>query len=303
VTERLPYVQQNRTVAGGAGHNAQEWRYLNTGLSRAGVAAPADLKVTAGTGMAVNVAAGGAFVPDAASPAGLYHTYNDAAVSVPIDPSHATLGRIDRIVMQVLDTAFGDAEDRARITVVKGTPAGSPAAPALPRASVNLANVTVPAAASSIVAGNIAEGRTVGAGGAGAARGLVWSFDVGSLPGVSRQVTDTTPMIDCFTNQVVPLEVGRLYSWIWSGTIVFAANGAGADLRVRHGGADFETVWLLLSYAANLTSLAGYQGKVWKATATSVNVSLRFQRTVGANAVTINAGAWLQLLDLGAQPV
>ena len=28
MTERLPYVQQNRTVAAGTGHNAQEWRWM-----------------------------------------------------------------------------------------------------------------------------------------------------------------------------------------------------------------------------------------------------------------------------------
>lgn len=132
-----------------------------------GVAFPNDFGVTQnGTpNMSVNVLAGRAFIRSgnaSSVAAGTYAVFNDATVNVAISASDPTNPRIDLVVIQVRDTNYGEAASDARITVVTGTPAASPAVPSLasfPNALV-LAQVAVAAATTSIVTANITDKRT-----------------------------------------------------------------------------------------------------------------------------------------------
>jgi hypothetical protein len=137
-----------------------------------GVAISTDLAVTAnGTpNMSVNVAAGSAFIRGTQSALqGVYHAINDATVNLSISAADPTNARRDLIILQVRDAAYGGADNDARLVVVTGTPAASPADPSLaayPNALV-LARVTVAAADTSITSGEITDLRTrvIGRGG------------------------------------------------------------------------------------------------------------------------------------------
>lgn len=113
--------------------------------------------------MSVNVAAGRAVVrsTEAASLlAGAYSFLNDATVNLSIAASDPTNPRIDLVIAQVRDSNYSGASTDARIAVVTGTPAGSPAVPAVPDSCVVLAQVAVAALATTIVNANIADKRT-----------------------------------------------------------------------------------------------------------------------------------------------
>lgn len=107
-----------------------------------------ELLVTAdGSAMQVTVSSGAAHLVG-------FGFDSDAAEVLPIDAADATFSRLDRIVVR-LDRA----SDTIDFAVSKGTPAASPALPALDTSDtgfeVHLATVTVPAAAGVITAGNV----------------------------------------------------------------------------------------------------------------------------------------------------
>lgn len=150
-------------------HSAVDYRValassIGPGLS--GVAASADLKVTEKSGtanMSVDVAGGGVFVASTRSAAqGTYHAYSTATINVAIAASDPTNPRIDRILVQIRDQAQDAAltQNDARILVVQGTPAATPAAPTITvQDYTELARVTVPAAATAISNANISDQR------------------------------------------------------------------------------------------------------------------------------------------------
>lgn len=138
------------------------------GQLQAGVWDAGDFKVTQGTNMVLNVAAGFALVPaNNAGNAGLYHIQNDAAMTVTIPAANATLPRVDQIVIDVSDSAHGgDAGDTPALTVVQGTPTSGAtlanrngAVASLPSNTLRIADVFVGAAVTSITTANIMDRR------------------------------------------------------------------------------------------------------------------------------------------------
>lgn len=117
------------------------------------------MAVIAGSGLTVVVSAGYCCVPNSAS--GLQGGYvtglmNSAALSLAsADPAQK---RIDLVCVTVND--LGTSASSAGVQVITGTAAASPAAPALPSDSIPLANVTVPAGASSLGPGAVADQRS-----------------------------------------------------------------------------------------------------------------------------------------------
>lgn len=106
--------------------------------------------------MSVNVAGGGAFIRGTSAAAqGVYSFYNDGTVNLSIDAADPTNARKDLIVCQVRDSAYAGSDDDARLFVVKGTAAGSPADPTMPANSLILARVNVAAGATSITTSDI----------------------------------------------------------------------------------------------------------------------------------------------------
>lgn len=112
-----------------------------------------DLQVIPGNGMAVKVSKGGCHIEGALA-------YNDNAITLSLEAANATLRRIDRIVAR-----FNTSTSvRSIMVYVKtGTNATNPVAPALQRESnfweLGLADITIPAEATSISASNILDTR------------------------------------------------------------------------------------------------------------------------------------------------
>lgn len=115
---------------------SQLFRTLNAGVN--GTPSGGQLAVSAGTGLAVNVAAGQAMVRG-------HYYISTATESLALATADATNGRIDTIVLTLDPTV-----NSIVLAVVTGTPAGSPVAPTLTQTDAGvfqfpLANVLVPA--------------------------------------------------------------------------------------------------------------------------------------------------------------
>jgi hypothetical protein len=119
-----------------------------------------ELFITAtGSSMSVNIAAGAGLVQ------GVLYDQLIAGV-IPIAAAHATLPRIDTIVMEVVPPGAGDdIEGRSEVVVVQGTAAATPVAPTLTQTTslwqVPLANVAVGAAVLVIGSDKITDRRTL----------------------------------------------------------------------------------------------------------------------------------------------
>jgi hypothetical protein len=123
-----------------------------------GVRGVGDLIVSAGAGMSVNVAAGLAFVKGTIQTfQGMYVVPNDGVVNLAISAANASLARNDLIIVRVQDSQYAGSNNLGTLEVVTGTAAASPADPTPPANSLTLARVVVPAAAASIVSGNITD--------------------------------------------------------------------------------------------------------------------------------------------------
>lgn len=120
---------------------SQMFRTLNAGVN--GSPSGSELKVTAGTGLQVAVAAGQAMVRG--------HFYiSTASENLTIGTANASNPRIDSVVLRLDPTA-----NSIVLAVVAGTPASSPVAPTLTQTDAGvfeylLATVLVPAASTSV---------------------------------------------------------------------------------------------------------------------------------------------------------
>jgi len=110
-----------------------------------------NLQVSPGSGLAVSVAAGSAWING-------YRYENTDALNLPLTTANGSNPRIDRIVVRLSMVSRS-----IQLAAVAGTPAASPLAPALTRTSdvyeLGIADVLVPAAATSIAANNITDTR------------------------------------------------------------------------------------------------------------------------------------------------
>jgi hypothetical protein len=110
-----------------------------------------NLQVSPGTGLAVGVAAGSAWING-------YRYENTDALNMPLATANGSNPRIDRIVVRLSQISRS-----IQLAVVSGTPAATPVAPALTRTSdvyeLGIADVLVPAAATFIAPNNITDTR------------------------------------------------------------------------------------------------------------------------------------------------
>lgn len=110
--------------------------------------------------MSVNVAAGHVWIDGTESATqGAYHCYNDATKNLVIAASDPTNPRKDLVVAKVQDAAYSGAVNAWTLAVVTGTPAASPAEPAVPANAVVLAMINVAALATTITNANITDRR------------------------------------------------------------------------------------------------------------------------------------------------
>lgn len=144
-------------------HNSEVLRNMVRSLRLgAGVCTSTDMAVSAPGGMFVAVAFGRAIIDGTETTLqGAYALYNDASVSKAIAAADPTNPRRDLICAKVQDQDYSGAVRAWSLAVVTGVPAVSPALPALPANAIPLADVTVPALAGSIIAGNITDIRPI----------------------------------------------------------------------------------------------------------------------------------------------
>jgi hypothetical protein len=110
--------------------------------------------------MSVNVAAGHAWIDGTESAVqGAYHGYNDATKNLVVAASDPTNPRKDLVVAKVQDAAYSGAVNAWSLVVVTGTPAASPAEPAVPANGVVLALIDVAALATTVTTANITDRR------------------------------------------------------------------------------------------------------------------------------------------------
>ena len=114
-------------------------------------ATAANPQVSPGTGLAVGVAEGSAWING-------YRYENTDALNMPLATANGSNPRIDRVVVRLSMISRS-----IQLAVVTGTPAATPVAPALTRTSdvyeLGIADVLVPAAATSIAPNNITDTR------------------------------------------------------------------------------------------------------------------------------------------------
>jgi hypothetical protein len=114
-------------------------------------ASPTNLQVAAGTGMAINVAAGSVWIN------GRYYENTDSMEMI-ISTANGTNPRIDRVVVRL------SMPDRAiNLAVLTGAPSTNPAATALTRTSdtyeLGIADILIPASSAAVAANNITDTR------------------------------------------------------------------------------------------------------------------------------------------------
>ena len=144
------------------------------------VAVSTDFIVAPGAGMQVTLTDGQAFIAGKNTTAqGYYLVWDGSSSSKAITTAHATYARIDRVILCIRDSQYGalpgGKSNGPEVIIVDGVPAASPVAASDgdvttivgPGGWYELAQVTVPANATSISAGNIVDKRVAGAGGSG----------------------------------------------------------------------------------------------------------------------------------------
>jgi hypothetical protein len=114
-------------------------------------ASATNLQATPGNGLAVSVAAGSAWING-------YRYENTDDLNLPLTTANGSNPRIDRIVVRLSQVSRS-----IQLAVVDGTPAATPSTPALTRTSdiyeLGIADVLIPAAATSIATNNITDTR------------------------------------------------------------------------------------------------------------------------------------------------
>lgn len=145
-------------------YTAEQDRLIQQAIySTSGTVGTGSLAITAqgSPNMTVNAAAGWCAIVGSGSPnLGAYVAYNNATTILTITTANPTNPRIDRVVVTVNDAAYSGSTNNVVFTVIAGTPAVSPTAPATPANSISLATIAVAAATTTITSGNITDTRT-----------------------------------------------------------------------------------------------------------------------------------------------
>jgi hypothetical protein len=133
-------------------YSADEFRAMTEAFGSGGVRSMTDF-TPSGTGTTVTVTKGVAVVRDTTADTA-YVCRRTASTSLDITNGlgmTAGQSRIDLIVVQVFDsTVIGGVLDKAQLKIVAGTAGTSPAAPALPRAAIEIGRVLVQAGQGSL---------------------------------------------------------------------------------------------------------------------------------------------------------
>lgn len=163
-----------------------------------------DLKVSqraAGANLSVDVAAGACWVLGDTNPAAqpIYRCRNDAVKNLGITPDPTNPRKVI-VVAQVIDETFAGSGRLWELQTIHGTPAASPAEPALPSSALKLAVVDVAAGATQIVNANITDARVRAKVGSGQAQINAGSVGYGTSLPASPVDGQEFVLVDSLTN-------------------------------------------------------------------------------------------------------
>ena len=106
-----------------------------------------------------NTAQTGYGLPSDFTSQGAYCFYNDGTVTLDIATADPSNPRIDIVCASVEDAQYQGSNNEPVLQVITGTPGASPSAPSAPATSVVLAQISVPAGATSITNADITDER------------------------------------------------------------------------------------------------------------------------------------------------
>lgn len=211
-------------VASGS-HSAELDRLAHLALvaGQEGVCGTNDLAVGqrgAGANMSVDVFTGGAWVKgDEGTYQGAYYVHNKGTQNVAVAAAHATLARRDIVVARIRDAAYSGGVSTCALEVITGTPSGSPADPTIPASCLPLARLSIAAASTVVLAGNITDLR-------------VRAGNTGS--GLSA-VTSSTRPASPFVGQLI-FETDTQRTRMWNGTVWQHVSGGRVAAQVTRNG-------------------------------------------------------------------
>lgn len=120
------------------------------------------VSATSPAGMTLNISPGTAWVQGAyATTQGAYTVVNDSTFSVTVTTSSSN-PRIDLVILEVLDSVYQGSSNLAQVRVIAGNPATTPTVPTATGSYIALAQILVPANATSIITANITDLRPFG---------------------------------------------------------------------------------------------------------------------------------------------
>lgn len=209
-------------------------------MSGMAVTAPGSMQVQVGTGFLANL--------------GVLHPIYTAE-NVAIGAADGSNPRIDRVVSRL--TRTGTFAGRVLLAVVAGTPAGSPTAPALTQDAntweIEVARVTVPAGASSIVLGNIDTTQRPVATGPVADGSVTLAKLAANSVDSSKIVDGSIALTDLASGVIVPgLLPGLRASW-WTSSLA-VTGGETADIASASSNT-FKATPVYVPKATTLTGL------------------------------------------------
>ena len=215
--------------------------------------------------MTVNVAAGwAAILGQTTSTQGVYVAYNDATYIATLTAADAVNPRIDRIVATVSDAAYTGSTNQVVFTVLTGTAAPSPTAPATPSNSISLCTIAVAANTTTITNANITDTRvatvsnltsfpSVASAGTVVASGLV-SANAGITTASATKLT-----LGAGSNTVAPLQLtsGTNLTSAASGSIEYDGSAAYFTPVTSSGRGSIAAPYVYVAGSSSNTSTPG----------------------------------------------
>lgn len=202
-----------------------------------GVVAPGDLKVSAGSGLSVDVAAGVCLIADDGTLDGVQLFSSTATENVAVTAGDASNARNDLICARALDTAESDASDGKGLVVLAGTPAASPVDPAVPDRHYPLARMVMPAGGGSASVATFTDLRALVPAEA-RGRGQV------AVSGSGARTTSSTSPVEVTGSAVtVTTEEGRTYQIAASGLVRSNAEPSGVALWIERDGSPLRLMY------------------------------------------------------------
>lgn len=218
--------------------------------------------------MTVLVDSGACSIPGSESSSqGNYFAVNDASATLSITAAHATLARIDIVVVNVRDAQYSGVSNDVQLQVIAGTPASSPAVPTAPANSITVAQIAVGAAVTSIVNANITDVRDYCA----SLGGVINSRNLAAAP-TSAQIVEGQMVWSNIGNTMYVWD-GSAYNQMYPGYQKISetiASGATATVTFSSIPSTFRNLRILVTCRSDAAVLA-------------TPLNMRFNSDTGAN--------------------